>query len=365
MNTPRTKQLAICLKSSGTPDETQLQAIRQYTLRDFEPEELMVREFVLCHNCIDRDNEVFDEGLLADFERTLPGKGVHIRHPGAWDGDSGPGEGRVFGARRERMTLDAARTLLREPTLNLPPDRTEAELVFASAYFVRTDENRALLMKLDAGIAGDVSVGFAHSGSEMVRDTEGREMRTRRWRAPGEAQEMSLVWLGAQPGARAVKNAPAYSTHEDEDMELKEQLTKAQTRVTELETETAGLKQAASQAEALKTALGDNAELAKTPEKLAELAAAGAAYRDDLVDQIVKGERLAGACGDSEDDVKARKAVYANSPLSTLKALAKGFESISKGAGQINGGSTDPERPAEGQGGTAAKAVTKNPLFAA
>ncbi|WP_159426132.1 hypothetical protein, partial [Salmonella enterica] len=145
----------------------------------------------------------------------IAGKGVYIKHPNSWDGDSGPAEGRVFAAAVDTMPIEQARFLLKAPSLAWPPDRTEAMVLRVTAYLVRTPENTGLLLKMDAGIAGGVSVGFAAAGGEQIHDGDGRELEARRWKGPGEALEMSLVWLGAQPGARAIKQAPR---SEDEDM---------------------------------------------------------------------------------------------------------------------------------------------------
>src|SRR5690606_17562361 len=87
---PRNKQFAATVKALSAPDEATLREIRNFTLVDVEPEQLVVREFVLAHNCIDRDGECFDEALLARFAATIPGKGCFIKHPMSWDGDSGP-----------------------------------------------------------------------------------------------------------------------------------------------------------------------------------------------------------------------------------------------------------------------------------
>ncbi|MEO7200377.1 MAG: hypothetical protein ABIY56_09205, partial [Dokdonella sp.] len=201
------KSLALHVKEAVAADDATLAAIRAFTLRDFAADELQIREYVLAHNCIDRDNEIFDEAVLDDFARALPGKGVYIKHPTSWQGDGGPAEGRVYAATTQTMSLDEARTMLREPNLQLPPDRTAAKLLLASAFFAKTPDNTSLLIKQDAGIAGDVSVGFTATGPVSVTDAQGNELTAKRWMAPANALEMSLVWLGAQQGARAVKSA--------------------------------------------------------------------------------------------------------------------------------------------------------------
>jgi hypothetical protein len=75
------KSLALHLKAAPAADDAALAAINAFTLRPFAADELQLREYVLAHNCIDRDNEVFDESLLDDFATSLPGKGIFVNHP--------------------------------------------------------------------------------------------------------------------------------------------------------------------------------------------------------------------------------------------------------------------------------------------
>lgn len=360
------KSLRLQFKAaSGEPTAEQLAAIRTYTLREFPVSEIVVREFVLAHNGIDRDAEVFDEPLLADFARTLPGKGTFVRHPGGWDGDSGPPEGRVFAARVERMSFDEARTLLREPALQFPPDRAEASVLMASAYFVRTGGNADLLTQMDAGIASDVSIGFAAKrGADPIRDASGRELQARRWVSPGEALEMSIVWLGAQPGARAVKSAKT----EEETMtpEEKAAFDAAQQKAAAAEARAAELAKSAEQLDALRKSLGTDAALIDSPQSLASFINSGKSHRNALIDGIVAGERHAGITGDSEADVKSARELYESLPTDRLVAMAKRYEQPG-GAPHGKGGLTpsNPGTPAPGAGtkGASGDSLINNPAF--
>lgn len=308
-----TKALAIAQRPAAKATDAQLAQINTYTLREFGAEELVVREYALAHNCIDRDRECFDEALLQDFARTLPGKGVFIRHPSGWDGDSGPGEGRVFAASLQSMSLEEARTMLREPTLTLPPDRSLVTVLMASAFFVRTGENEALLTKMDAGIASDVSIGFNASDRNRVQGSDGIELNAWRWSGPGEALEMSMVWLGAQPGARAIK---ASKPHTPEEPAMSD--TKDTASVDALK----AAQPKAAQFDAIKSALGADAALADDATQLAALALAGKAYRSSLVDQVIKADRLSGLVGDTDADVAGARKEYDALPLRTLKFMA-------------------------------------------
>lgn len=365
MTAARHKTLSVSIKSAGTPTDAQLAAIREYTLADMPAEKLYVRTFALAHNAIDRDNEAFDEALLADFARTLPGKGLFIRHPTGWDGDTGPGKGRWFAAQVERMGLDEARTLLRAPDLQWPPGVTTASVLMADSYLVRTNGNADLLDEIDGGVVSDVSVGFRANGSEQIRDADGNELTSRRLTAPGEALEGSLVWLGAQPGARAIKNA---TRTEEPDMPVDQKThdtlvaakAAADAKVTELQQQ---LNEAAPSRDIvlnLRKALGDRGALVEDIAGLAALVAAGDEHRKALVADIIAGERALGIVGDDDEAVKAAEAIHNGESLERLQALAKHYgERVPKGSRMPPG---DPstrggdEKPAAGLDGNPALA---------
>jgi hypothetical protein len=339
-----TKTYGIRQKAPGAVTDAQLQAINAYTLREFGADEVAVREFVLAHNCIDRDKECFDEALLTDFARTLPGKGVFIKHPRGWDGDSGPGEGRVFASSVEQMTLDAARALLKQPALVLPPDRSMVSVLKSSAYFARTSENDALLTKMDAGIVSDVSIGFTATDYVRLKGADGIELNAWRIVGPGEALEQSLVWLGAQPGARAIKHATRST--EANDMDLQKDLDTANARIKTLEGEKAAGDAATATINAVKAALGDNAALVDSPAQLAALVGAGKAHRDALVDQLVAADRTKGLVGDDEAAVKAARDEYAAMPITALERLGKHAAAPAAApAAAVTGSDPNAERP--------------------
>lgn len=341
----RAKSMQVCVKAAADATDAQLAAIRQYTLRDFTPDELMVRTFVLAHNGIDRDNECFDEPLLGDFMRSIVGKGCYVCHPGGWNGDGGPAEGRVFGAELQRMSFEAARQMLREPNLQFPPDRTEAVLLTTDTFFVRTPDNQSLLAKLDGGVAGDISIGFNATGPQQLNDADGRELTAERWQSPGEALEQSLVWLGAQQGARAVKNAPR-KTEQQETAMTPEEIKALQTKNAELEAAKAAGEKAVQSLDALRKALGDDAALLDAPEKLAGAIADGRKFHKSLVDDIVTLERHLKITGDSDEDVKAARELYDVMPIGKLETVRKGLEARQSPATRVKGG--DPNNTAPG-----------------
>lgn len=349
------KALALHMKAAPAADDAAMAAIRKYTLRDFAPDELQLREYILAHNCIDRDNECFDESLLDDFATTLQGKGVYIKHPTSWQGDGGPAEGRVYATRTESMSLEAARTLLGDSDLQLPPDRSQVKLLYASAYFAKTPDNNALLIKQDAGIAGDCSIGFEAPPPQPITDAQGRELTARRWPSPGKAAEMSLVWLGAQQGARAVKSAP-------QNPEPEQTMSLTNEEITALQTKAATGDKSTTQLASIKTALGDDAVLLDNPVALKAHIADAKAYKTGLVADIVTMERQLKITGDADADVTAAKAFLADMPVDRLKAMQKGLEARLPTQHQIKG--ADVNRGAAGAQAPAEGSALSNPALA-
>lgn len=334
----RHKSLSLRVKSAGAPSDAQLSAISGYTLAEVPAEKLYVRTFIVAHNAIDRDKECFDEALLADFARTLPGKGLFIKHPSGWDGDSGPGKGRWFAASLERMSLDEARKLLREPSLQWPPGIETAVLMQADVYMVRTASNADLQDEIDAGIVGDVSIGFNAKDYERVVDTNGVELNAWRLTGPGEALEASLVWLGAQPGARAIKGAK--QSPEIDDVTLQEQYDALKAEYEKTKSALAAAQPSHDVVLAARTALGADAALIDTPALLASTIKAGKSHREALVDQIIAGERHAGLLGDDPELVAAAKAIHMGDTLERLEAHAKHY-----GTRMPAGGKMTPSDP--------------------
>lgn len=342
------KSLTLRIKAAGDPSAEQLGRIRAYTLAEVPPDQLYVRTFALAHNAIDRDDEAFDNALLADFARTLPGKGLFIKHPSGWDGDSGPGKGRWFEAELAHMSLDEARTMLRAPDLQWPPGITTATILMAGAYMVRTASNGDLLTEIDAGIVSDVSIGFTAKRGENFRDEQGREMQARCLTSPGEALEGSLVWLGAQPGARAIKGA---SRTEEPEMPTQQEMDAANARANDFENRAKAAEPAAGLLTKVREALGDQGHLIDKPDALADSVKAGNAYREELIDTIVRGEREAGFCGDDDESVAAAKSIYAGQPLDALKKRADAVLAKSPTGGRVNP-TNPPASRGEGDQGT-------------
>lgn len=344
------KQLALACKAAGTPDADTLAKIRTFTLRDFAADELYVRTFVIAHNGIDRDDEAFDEPFLDVLARTLPGKGAFERHPMSYDGDTGLPEGLWFEAHTERMPQADARKVLRTPDLQFPPDRSEAVLLFASMYMPVTEANKATRAKVDAGL-GFVSVGFLAESRTPIKDPAGRELQARRIGGNGEALEASLVWLGAQPGARAVKSANP--TPKGAPMDLQQKLDAATAENATLKAAQTALQTKATAFDQLEAALGDGFKaLLGNPAALKAALEAGAAYRTELVDDIVNGQRAAKVLNaDTEDAVTRIKSGYASMPIDTLKTMRDALATKRPAASTIPAGDPNAAHGALPTGG--------------
>jgi len=194
----------------ATPE--QLAQINKFSLVDLKPEQVYVRRFLMCHNAIDRDRERFNEILLEDFAKTLPGKGFFVEgHPSSWSGKGGPGEGRFFNAMTEMMTPEQFKKLTHEDCV-LPENVKQVKVLWADAYTLKLESNADTLAKIDAGIYCFASIGF-NAPLMDVTDERGN-MKYGEYQSKGEALEGSLVWLGAQPGAAAQKCADCKNNKE-------------------------------------------------------------------------------------------------------------------------------------------------------
>lgn len=345
----RTKSLQVRAKASSAPTPEQLAAINTHTLRPFTAEEIVVRGYVVAHNAIDRDRECFAPALLEDFARSYPGKGVFdSSHPTGWNGTGGPAEGKIFASRTERMPHDAARLQLKDARLLFPADQPDAVLLHVDAYFVKTPANEAFLLKTEAGIGADVSIGFNAAAPERLKDANGIELNVWRWNAPGEALELSHVWLGAQPGARAIKSASREESAMDKQQQ--EQQVAALTAERDQHKAAADANAAAAKSiKALREAFGEKrAALLDAPAALVALLDDAEAHRKALVDALVTFDRQAAICGDTPEAVAEHAKLFASMPTAHLQALVTRNE---KTAGAKGGGfkPSDPSASATGQ----------------
>jgi len=372
----------VAVKAAGNPSSPQLAAINAIALKELTEDEVYVRTAILSHSGIDRDSDAIEKTLLDDFAKTLPGKGLFIKHPGGWDGDSGPGVGRWFETSVKKYSLDEARRILKQPDLNFIEGDTEAYLLEASYFIPRSEKNADLIADIDAGVASDVSIGFAARGRTAV---EGIEGKTTAWRvhAPGEALEGSLVWLGAQPGAHTVKAAgqqnltndkSTNTNSEDDAVDLEEYKTALKLANEKIEKQT-------TEIETLKTTKTENPDaiadaknfkglmvVAGTEAEPADVKAAttfieaGKAYISGMVDVIVAEKRRLKVLGDDQKAIDDMKTFLSGTPIAMLEAEhAAVLKNAPKGS-QLEGGEPNASGGEEEQKGLRDSSVTQKAL---
>lgn len=204
------KQLDIKAVSGVEVTPEILAVINTFALTPLTAEKAYIRKFLLAHNCVDRDRERFPEALLDDFASTLPGKGFLVGHE-----RKSPGKGLFFQAITEEMTPEQFKALTGEDP-RLGEGITMVKVLWAWMYMLNNTYNEETTSNIDAGIYRHVSIGF--SASDLI-SVKGQYDQILYWEyvAPGEALEGSLVWLGAQPGATAQKQAG--ESDEDHDID--------------------------------------------------------------------------------------------------------------------------------------------------
>ena len=116
--------------------------INSFTRREFKPEELYVFSVILCDNDIDRDCERFSDSALEQLRVLFIGKTGIFDHNASTSNQNA----RIFDT--EIITDDQRTTKYGAPYKYLK----------ASAYMVRTDENKNLIAEIEGGIKKEVSI---------------------------------------------------------------------------------------------------------------------------------------------------------------------------------------------------------------
>ena len=119
-----------------------LDKINKFTRREFGEDELFVFSVILCDNDIDRDCERFSDNALDTLKKLFVGKTGIFDH----DASTSNQNARIFDT--EIVTDNERVTKCGEPYKYLK----------ASAYMVRTDENKNLIAEIDGGIKKEVSI---------------------------------------------------------------------------------------------------------------------------------------------------------------------------------------------------------------
>lgn len=177
----------------------------------FKQEDFRIFEAWLANNYVDRDGERFRKDVLNSFAKTIVGKSVQMNHD--WEAT---GQGRYYVASVQKVSLAEAFEIAGpQPNKNFLSMLQKVEEVDGGIYWLVVKyyvlkSNEKLIELIDAGIVSDMSIGFRSpllTGYKDVNDnvlwweyqnTENRE---------AEALEGSLVFLGAQYGARTRKEA--------------------------------------------------------------------------------------------------------------------------------------------------------------
>lgn len=276
------------LKELGVEISPEMLAkINNYTLKPLTADDVYVRKYLLAHNGIDRDNERFPEDLLNDFMTTLPGKSFLKNH----DKNSLP-IGRFFNAATETFAPDFFKELTGEE-ISLPDTVTAAKVLWGWVYMLKSDFNNELITNIDGGIYRHASIGFR--ATDLVAQKADINSAVQYWQyvAPGEATESSIVWLGAQPGAMAVKKIKESSKEEGgKSMDLQKvskAFGRAVTEETIAEVHTQIISEKDAELGTLNTQVGAlNTEVSGLKAQvsaLQPLAEEGKAFRDDLIKQ--------------------------------------------------------------------------------
>jgi hypothetical protein len=259
-----------------TADSSVLTEINKFTQKELTADDVYVQKFLLCHDCVDRDGEAFAKDALTGIKNTIVGKSVIRYH----ERRSDP-VGVVYAAEIKSMTQEEFKTLTGEQLV--PLNGEKINVLFAYAYFLRGVDDD-VIAKLEGGTFRFVSVGFV--SSDTVRK-EKKELKYWEITAPCEAREMSLAYLGAQPGAAAYKTPG--DDKKGEKMAYKKLSAKMGKEITEENIET----ELTTYIEKMES---ENAALKKDAE-------AGREYRKSVTDAFVK---LRIKCfGLKEDEAKA------------------------------------------------------------
>lgn len=296
--------------------QEQLAQINKYAMVPLTPEQVYVRKYLVANNALDRDNERFSDEVLGDFAGSLPGKGFFVEgHPGGYSGSGGPGKGLFFNAFVEDMGVEQFNALTGE-TPELPPGVSTVKALWGEAYILRLDSNKDTLANIDGGIYRFVSIGFQAPLFEVTGE-RGNYIYGE-YRSKGEAREASLVWLGAQVGAVAMKSAKNNKEEEAiKTMKLHEQLTKTLNRPFTED----------NLAEEIKAVVdGKDAEITG----LKAAAADGAAYRKSLVDDTIRFGVLVDEVPTDEAGQKAEEEFLKGLPIDRLKGMKDKFEKRAK-----------------------------------
>lgn len=319
-----------------------LAKINGFALKELTAEDVYVRKFLLCHSAVDRDRERFPESILQDFVATIPGKSLLAVH----DRRSLP-LGLWFDATTEQMSLEQFKALTGVDA-TVPEGQTVISVMWAWSYMLNKDFNAPIIENMDGGVYRHVSIGFAAADIVAIKKDANGPTLYYEYVGPGEAQEGSLVWLGAQPGAttqkqledqledpKKEKGAPTMKLIIATLLGLGKTLAPEATE----DQVVASLKTVIDEKDATITALKAESEL-------------GRAYKDKTIAGYVALKHKLGEVGDTPEEQTNLKSVAAGLPFSFLENEVKSLEARAAKAfpvkGQLDG---DDRRDKSADGG--------------
>lgn len=138
-------------------DKTTLEKINKFTRRELKEEELYTFSVILCDNEIDRDGERFSDKALDILKSMFIGKTGIFDHKPSTSNQTA----RIFDT--EIITDESRTTKNGEPYKYLK----------ASAYMVRTEDNKNLIAEIDGGIKKEVSISC--SAAKRICSVCGRD----------------------------------------------------------------------------------------------------------------------------------------------------------------------------------------------
>lgn len=261
------------VQKGGEPGPEDLEKIGRYTRREFAAGELYVFPVVLCDNEVDRDGERFTADALEKLAELFVGKPGIFDHARKAENQAA----RIYECRVER-----------DPRRLVSTGEPYACLA-AKAYLPRTEKNAELIARLESGIQKEVSVGC--SVGKVTCSVCGADLRNGRCPHergktyagklccaelgdPRDAYEWSFVAVPAQREAGVVKSCrKAMETEGTGTEELLKTVREARGPVTLTQEQ--------------------GAVLLEKMELLEKDAAFGRAYREGLVNSLVRCEALA------------------------------------------------------------------------
>jgi hypothetical protein len=316
----RFKDTGMVVAGPSVPDDGDMAKINAFALEPLTSDQVYTRKYVVAHSGIDRDGERFNPALLQDFARTLPGKGYFNNsggHPGSGGGQKGPGQGLWYDAEVKQMSPDEfeAMTGNRPP---LGPGESMIHALMGKMYTLKIPENDGMIANIKGGIHRHVSISFGAEGPVEVKSPGERRTLFNEWQSPGEAYEASSVWLGAQPGAVAVKAACIGCSHNhmEESKKGAEKMEIEEKDFNALKSKAEQGEKDGSELKTLKETLGIKDGV--SVQDIKALAVDGKAYRESQVKEYVRLGRLAGKLSDDPEKLKAKEAVIASFPMDFL-----------------------------------------------